>query len=506
MPGAPVLSTGLDLRTITIMSPCLRFIPALLLLGAGSLPAAPLTIMPVGDSGTIGVDNYTGTSGGYRDALSRDLKAANISFTFVGACILNATPALTASGNTAHNGYGFYRVDGVLDNLDGNKQPSPGDANQGGFWLTGGHDTKRNAMKPDIMLLEIGANDLIQHFDAQTPHPTEDQFLADLEQRLSDLVTKFHALSPNTTILVAQIYPFKHSADFNKEITAYNTYIRTKLVPGLSYTRTVDQYSPFLQQDGSVRESLLGSDNVHPTRYGYPLMALQWAKAIGDLEGSKPTLYPLAVPGGFGDGSYPAGSVVPVEAPVPPAGQQFAGWVPPTSALFNVYWPVALYTMPSSAAKLTAQYAPMGSPVIPDGLYRIVAYWDGLSLGSAASSGVIAQQQTYNGSSTQQWKLTNLGKNLVELTLSGTNLALSVPSDSGAGGKIDVEDYTGGTNQQWTLTPLLGTTEIVNAKTGTAAAILGYQTAPGIAIVQNPAGYIANQTWGFFPIPADDSH
>ena len=470
------------------------------------VPAASLTIMPVGDSGTIGVDFYTGTSGGYRDALSLDLKAAGISFTFVGACVANATPALTASGNTQHNGYGFYRVDGILDNLDGTKQPIPGDGNQGGYWLTGGHDTKRNAMKPDIVLLEIGANDLIQHFDSQTKGPTEDQFVADLEQRLSNLVTTFHGLSPTSTILVAQIYPFKNSPTFNKEIQAYNTYIKTKLVPGLPYTRTVDQYTPFLTSDGSVRESMLGTDNVHPTRYGYPLMALQWTKAICDLEGAKARLYPLTVTGGFGGGSYPAGSVVPVEAPAAPAGQQFAGWDPPTTAFFNIYWPVALYTMPADAATLAAKFASAGAPIIPDGTYNIIAYWDGLSIGSGASSGVIAQQQTYSGAATQRWKLTNLSKNQMELSLPGTELALTAAdAPTPADAKIDVETYTGAANQQWIITPLLGTTEIVNAKTGLAVSILGYQNAPGVSLVQDKAENLACQRWGFFPLAADAS-
>lgn len=461
----------------------------------------PITIMPVGDSGTIGADFYTGISGGYRDSLAKDLAAANISFTFVGACNLNSTPALTASGNDHHNGYGFYRVDGILNNLNGNGQPTPGDSNQGGYWLTGGNGTGREPVSPDIVLLEIGANDLIQHYDP-LPNPKPNQFIPDLEKRLNTLVTTFHTLSPHTIIMVAGIYPFNNSPEFNTQIKAYNDYIKKTLVPSLPYTRFVDQYSSFLKPDGTVDGALLGTDNVHPTRYGYPVLARNWAAAIIAQQGSKPTLYSLTVNNGTGSGSYPAGTIVTVSSTVP-KGKQFAGWSEPTTALSNPYWPAATFVMPAAATTLTSNSGPTGVPVIPDGIYNISSFFNGLSVSSAdTASGSLIQQQPFTGAATQKWKLTNLGNNVVELSLDGTDQALEIADSSTAvGGKLDIASYTGAKNQQWTLTHTLGTTQIVNVNSGLVVNISGYQMEPGGQLVQNTAGYIANQIWAFFPVP-----
>ncbi|MCE0484830.1 MAG: hypothetical protein LV479_11410, partial [Methylacidiphilales bacterium] len=46
--------------------------------------AEALTIMPLGDSITDGVDFFTDSAAGYRDPLYRDLTATGVSFNFVG--------------------------------------------------------------------------------------------------------------------------------------------------------------------------------------------------------------------------------------------------------------------------------------------------------------------------------------------------------------------------------------------------------------------------------------
>jgi lysophospholipase L1-like esterase len=478
------------------------FLSLLAFLGLLLPSHAQITIMPVGDSGTLGVDSYTLTSGGYRDPLYHDLTASSIAFTFVGANNDSATPDLTAAAQTFHNGYGHYRINDILDNLDGNVQPVASDGNRGGYWLTGGHGTGRAAVSPDLVLLEIGANDLLQHTDPQNPTPTDAQFLTDLEDRLHHLITTFHDLSPHTVFLVAGIYPFKNSPQFNTQIAAYNAYIKNTLVPSLPYTHFVDNYACFANADGSVIDPLIGSDNVHPTRYGYPLMAENWAEAIRAIEGSKPKLDDLTVTNGTGSGSYPAGTIVTVNSAPPPTGKQFAQWSPATTALSNPFWPIATFVVPAAATSLIATYAPTGSPLIPDGTYNIVALWDGLSLAAAGTtSGSLAQQQTYIGAANQKWVLKNLGNHTVELSLPGTTSALSVVGNSkAAGANLDVETYTGASNQNWIITPILGTTELVNANSGMAINILGYQKQPGVQLVQQTAGYVANQVWALYPV------
>jgi hypothetical protein len=114
----------------------------------------------------------------------------------------------------------------------------------------------------------------------------------------------------------------------------------------------------------------------------------------------------------------------------------------------------------------------------------------------------MVQQQTYTGTPTQQWKLKNLGNNTVELSLPDTDLALAIiGSSKEVGANLGVETYADAPNQKWTIRQLLGTTEIVNVNSGMAVNILGYQKQPGIQLVQQNAGYVANQVWSFYPIP-----
>ena len=469
---------------------------------------AQVTIMPMGDSLTAGVDYYTVTASGYRDPLCHDL-TPYLNFTFVGAVNNTGTNTryLNSKSQQMNNGYGGYEIIDLYNNLDGNVAPvAGGDGNQGGYWITGGGGTGRGPNLPNVLLLQIGANDFIQGSSASTA-----------ETNLHNLVTKFHTLSPNTTILVAGIPPFALDTSLNSTVQAYDTYIQNTLVPSFTYTRYVDNYTIFFS-GGAVNTLDFGTDNglgVHPNRYGYPIMAASWARAIFSLEGLSPTTYALTVGNGTanniaGGSSYPAGTIVTVNSN-PPSGNQFSYWSPSNMQLDNPYWPIATYTMPAAAASVTANYATSGSPSIPNGTYQIVGGPDdfqftysisptGLSIGAAsAAAGQPVQVQTYSGASTQQWVVNNLGNNVVELSLPGTSLALSVVGASTtAGAYLDVETYTNASSQQWTLMQILGTTEIVNVNSGMAINITGYNGTPGQQLDQYNAGYVANQLWAFF--------
>ncbi|MCE0522098.1 MAG: hypothetical protein LV480_04230, partial [Methylacidiphilales bacterium] len=123
---------------------------ALVMLTLESSGKASSTIMPLGDSITVGVDFFTDSAGGYRDPLYRDLTATGVSFSFVGASNASSTSELTASGNAYHNGFSGYRIDQIQTNLNGNSGDS---GNLGGYWLTGGNGTGRGAVTPNIVLL-----------------------------------------------------------------------------------------------------------------------------------------------------------------------------------------------------------------------------------------------------------------------------------------------------------------------------------------------------------------
>jgi lysophospholipase L1-like esterase len=464
-----------------------------LLMFAFASPAsiAQITIMPMGDSITVGVDYLTNSSGGYRDPLYRDLNAAGVKFTFVGVANTSSTAALTAASDSYHSGFGGWHIQDLNNNLAGVAAPvAGGDSNQGGYILTGGGGTGRSSLTPNLILLEVGTNDLLQ--GSQT-----------INQDLLTLVSHIHALTPNTTILVAGVTPI-NSSGFTASVAAYNSYIKNELVPSLSYTRYVDQNTMFLNADGSANGSLLGADLVHPNRYGYPILAQNWATAIKTLEGVTGTNYPLTVTSGTGSGSYPAGSVVTIYGNSPSSGTQFGSWTPSTTALINPYTSLTLYTTTAAATTLTANYTTSGSPVIHDGTYDIVSFFSGLSVAAAGTTnGSPAQQQTFVTAANQKWDLVNLGNNVVTLMLTGTQEALEVPASSAStlGGAVDVSAYTGGTDQQWTIVSSLGTTQIVNVGTGLALNVAGYSTSSGAQLLQYTVD-LSNDLWDFFPVTA----
>jgi hypothetical protein len=253
--------------------------------------ARAVTIMPMGDSITVGVDYSTNSSGGYRDPLYTDLTAAGITVNYEGATNTNPTPLLTATNNTAHNGYGSYHIADLTANLDGSVQPSYnpgnyyGDPNQNGYWLTGGHGTGRSAMTPDIITLEIGTNDFLQ------------QQQNGIDDRLTTLVTSIHALSPNTIIMIAGCIPVNGDKGFDQEQATYDDWIRDTLVPSLPYTRYVDLYDDFTLPGSTfdnpmTNSALFGADNVHPNIAGYPVIAATWASAIEQYESSLTSTVP----------------------------------------------------------------------------------------------------------------------------------------------------------------------------------------------------------------------
>jgi lysophospholipase L1-like esterase len=271
----------------SFMNHFIRFAIALcgVFAAANIASAQSVSIMPLGDSITVGVDYTTDSSGGYRSPLYSDLLAEGITPQFVGATDTSPTTLLTSTGNQYHNGYGSYQIQDLTNNLNGDAQPMVngqpyGDSNEGGYWLTGGNGTGRSAVSPNIVLLEIGTNDFLQETD-----------LANIDDRIQLLITTFHSLSPSSIILVAGAIPINNNDGFNAEISTYDSYIQNTLVPSLSYTRYVNLYSDFIASDGSTISAYYGDDNIHPNAVGYPVIASTWAAAIQQLEVPEPPAF-----------------------------------------------------------------------------------------------------------------------------------------------------------------------------------------------------------------------
>src|SRR5688500_2223066 len=116
--------------------------------------ANPPNILPLGDSITY----VSPVAGGYREPLQEHLQTAGNVFQVRGKQNANATPALIAAGQANHEGHNGYRVEEIAANL--NADDGSPDSN-GGFWL-------QRAPAPDILLLLIGANDILQNYQTAT--------------------------------------------------------------------------------------------------------------------------------------------------------------------------------------------------------------------------------------------------------------------------------------------------------------------------------------------------
>ncbi len=246
---------------------------------SGSLSAATLRIMPLGDSITSGYTNQNWSGAGkftfgYRGPLYTLLNKAGYKFQFVGASTEPWKPArifqddqwfTAGKGPTAvagpdlrklkqdgHRGYWGQRTDFIASNIV--------------QWL--------EADKPDIILLMIGINDTDMATRGSSAEPTKS------EEQLKGLVETIVRTKPDAKVIVAQITPFTESTP---SIVKYNRYIAKTLVPYFvgrgDHVSMVDQYANFVRSNGSLDPSV-SADTVHPNSIGYARMAHTWLKGI----------------------------------------------------------------------------------------------------------------------------------------------------------------------------------------------------------------------------------
>lgn len=245
---------------------------------------AQTTIWPLGDSITYG----EGRGGGYRERLFLDLSAAQFGgpsgFQFVGTCVINPSPILTAASQVRHEGHRGYRIDEIGTNLNGSDNSTIyDDTNHGGFWLTGGPGGTLVPSTDDILLM-IGTNDFIQNRD-----------LAHAPDRLSALIGKITTLRPNANLFVSNITPLTTSIYGSKDVTGYNA-----AIPGIvdsfagagKHVYFVDQYSNFFDSGGTLR--YMQGDGTHPNADGYNAMGDTWARAL-QAAVPEPDVAPLVV-------------------------------------------------------------------------------------------------------------------------------------------------------------------------------------------------------------------
>jgi lysophospholipase L1-like esterase len=210
-------------------------------------PAVQPTIklMPLGDSITLGWNYYPGTSlpapGDYRTLLWQKLVAQDgKKLDFVGS--LSSGPSTL--GDKDHQGHSGERIDQIRANID----------------------TYMASGQPDIVLLMIGTNDVLQNYN-----------LSSAPTRLQDLVDRMCVNRPNTHIVVSTIAP---RPGLDSRVNTYNA-----AIPGVvsSSQGKGCRTSFFNMNSYMVASDMASSDNTHPTMAGYDKMAEAWYPFVTSL-------------------------------------------------------------------------------------------------------------------------------------------------------------------------------------------------------------------------------
>ncbi len=200
--------------------------------GADGPGGPPLVVMPMGDSITLGADEGGGFGDGYRLPLHDLLAARGVPARFAGG-----QPSVRP--DLGHEGHGGWRIDQLRAVVDG----------------------ALDAHRPDVVLLQIGANDIgQQHALDRAPH------------RLHELAGRICARRPGVALLVASILPI---AGLEPLVAAYNAWV-PGIVGGLQRGGCAAR---FVDLHAAVPVSGL-FDGVHPRRESYARMAEVWAGEV----------------------------------------------------------------------------------------------------------------------------------------------------------------------------------------------------------------------------------
>lgn len=201
-------------------------------------------IMPLGDSITEGVNSSF--YGGYRVSLWNDAVASGWHVQFVGS----RSNGPTSLPDKAHEGHPGWRTDQISTHVV--------------KWLT--------TYQPQIILLHIGTNDIIQGYSVSTAI-----------MRLNYLIDQITHTLPSAIVIVAAITPLRRPGLASK-VQEYNqdlvTLIREKQAVN-RHILAVDMYDAMPLNDIT--------DTIHPNDAGYTIMAQVWYKALTQLFIATPT-------------------------------------------------------------------------------------------------------------------------------------------------------------------------------------------------------------------------
>lgn len=195
-------------------------------------------IMPLGDSITDGFN----VPGGYRIKLWKDITDNGYKVDFVGS----SSNGPAELGDRDHEGHTGWHIDQLDANINA--------------WM--------DSAKPEIVMLQIGTNDILHNYDMTTA-----------PSRLNSLIEKICAKLPDGgKLYVAKITPLGKDYPYQK-VSSYNNQVAELVANKAKQGKPVylvDMYSVLTADDLA--------DGIHPGRSGYDKMADAWYNAIhGDL-------------------------------------------------------------------------------------------------------------------------------------------------------------------------------------------------------------------------------
>ena len=301
------------------------------LLAAGSLlgftaasEAAPLRIMPMGDSITEGFG--TSNDAGYRGPLQQLLIDNGVDYDFVGTQSDGTYSLTSGTYDDAHEGYGGFQAD-KLKSQGGDSDPSSSLK----YKLDNGNVFNNITAAPDAILLHVGTNTM-NKFGTQYGDPDDTGTTAynSAQNQLERLLTHLRdepTLS-DTQILMAKIIPnvedvdntgFQEGRYTNTE--EYNAILGDVIQHFASQSdqaskdfadriSLVDMFNAAdwaEDTDGngipdSPNSTYMTDDGLHPTAAGYDIMAQKWYDAMLATDGvpvPEPGTLALSVMGGL---------------------------------------------------------------------------------------------------------------------------------------------------------------------------------------------------------------
>lgn len=262
-------------------------------LSASVAIGAPISIMPTGDSITVGYTDPPSWTvpyeDGYRYDLYDQLTVAGMQVQYVGgsaepyngafgAPFNIPTPDLRAIGQDNFEAYGGQGTAFIAGNIEG--------------WLA--------SYQPEVVPLLIGINGISPGSSAP---PIADE--NGLQTIVQDVVTA----DPSTHVIVAQITPY---APYTPAIVQLNSWISGTLIPEYSgyNVTTVDLYTP-MTVNGLPNLSLYANEENHPNAAGYALLANAWFNAIEAVEPTQASTWCAASGGSWSAAANWSSSGVP---------------------------------------------------------------------------------------------------------------------------------------------------------------------------------------------------